>query len=401
MSDDLDLFRKETAEWLEANCPAAMRQPITEDSVLWSGSKMRFISADQQIWFERMRDKGWFAPAWPAEYGGGGLDPKRARIVEQEMARLKCRAPQYTLGVWMIGPAMLDFATHEQKLEHLVPMMQGKIRWCQGFSEPNAGSDLASLKTQAVPDGDDYIVNGSKIWTSYGDDADWMYALVRTDNTKKQDGISLLLIDMTLPGVTVKPIELISGKSSFCEVFFDNVRVPKRQMIGGENKGWTVAKALLQYERSAMSKFAEGAKPSHDALAVLKPILQAGAGTHEAAVLRDRLAKSLMDFHAFGLTAMKMKEEALARMDVTGPSMIMKLVQSELEVAKYEVIMQGLGTQALGWQEPEGAAELEEITKQWMLAKSVTIAGGASEIQLNIIAKRVLGLPDAPSAAKP
>ena len=205
---------------------------------------------------------------------------------------------------------------------------------------------------------------------------------------------------MTLPGVTVKPIELISGKSSFCEVFFDNVRVPKRQMIGGENKGWTVAKALLQYERSAMSKFAEGAKPSHDALAVLKPILQAGAGTHEAAVLRDRLAKSLMDFHAFGLTAMKMKEEALARMDVTGPSMIMKLVQSELEVAKYEVIMQGLGTQALGWQEPEGAAELEEITKQWMLAKSVTIAGGASEIQLNIIAKRVLGLPDAPSAAK-
>ena len=398
MSDDLDLFRQETAAWLEANCPASMRQPITEDSVLWSGKHMQFISEDQKVWFERMRDKGWFAPNWPAEYGGGGLDPKRARIVEQEMSRLKCRAPQYNLGVWMIGPAMLDFATHEQKLEHLKPMMRGEIRWCQGFSEPNAGSDLASLKTQAVPDGDDYIVNGSKIWTSYGDQADWMYALVRTDNSKKQEGISLLLIDMTLPGVVVKPIELISGKSSFCEVFFDNVRVPKRQLIGGENKGWTVAKALLQHERAAMSKFAEGAKPSHDALAVLKPVLEANRSRAETAVLRDQLAKSLMDFHAFGMTAMKMKEEMLARQDVSAVASIMKLVQSELEVQKYEVIMKGLGADALGWQDenastPE-AQEREEITKQWMLAKSVTIAGGASEIQLNIIAKRVLGLPD-------
>ncbi|MDE2160188.1 MAG: acyl-CoA dehydrogenase family protein, partial [Burkholderiales bacterium] len=264
--NDLESFRVDTRAWLEANCPPAMRQPIVADEMLWAGSRLRFGSEDQRLWFERMRDRGWIAPDWPRDYGGGGLTRAQARVLDEELRRLGCRQPQYNLGVWMLAPVLLELGSEEQKREHLIPMAQGRMRWCQGFSEPNAGSDLASLKTAARIDGDDFVVDGAKIWTSYGDLADWMYALVRTDPAaKKQRGISFILIDMRSPGITVKPIELISGKSSFCEVFFDAVRVPRRQLVGPLNDGWTVAKKLLAHERAAMSKFTEGGAPSHDA----------------------------------------------------------------------------------------------------------------------------------------
>ena len=392
---DTENFRAETRAWLEANCPPAMRQPLTQEQIVWSGSKVQFANDDQRVWFERMRDRGWFAPDWPAELGGGGLSPKQARIVEQEMQRLGCRPPQFNLGVWMLGPVLLELGTEEQKREHLIPMMQGRMRWCQGFSEPNAGSDLASLKTSArIDENGDFTVNGSKIWTSYGDAADWMYALVRTNATvKKQEGISFILIDMKSPGVTVKPIELISGKSSFCEVFFDDVRVPARQLVGPLNGGWTVAKKLLQHERAAMSKFSEGAAPSHDALAVARPYLYDEDGTLAEPVWRDRLAALLMDSHAFSLTHQRVKEEAMARLDVSGPASIMKLVQTEQEVAKYELLMQLMGQRGLSWEGDEFSADEHDICRLWLLAKTYTISGGSSEVQLNIIAKRVLGLP--------
>ena len=276
-------------------------------------------------------------------------------------------------------------------------MMRGERRWCQGFSEPNAGSDLASLKTSARrvqdADGEAYIVNGSKIWTSYGDQADWMYALVRTDaSARKQQGISFVLIDMHAPGVSVKPIELISGKSSFCEVFFDNVRVPVRQLVGPEGEGWAVAKKLLQHERAAMSKFAEGGAPSHDALAVARPYLQEAAPA-QAAVWRDRLAAQLMDAHAFALTHQRVTAQAMARQDVSGPAAIMKLVQTEQEVAKYELLVQVMGLNGLSWEGEDFTALEHDICRQWLLTKTYTIGGGTSEVQLNIIAKRVLGLP--------
>ncbi|WP_029527769.1 acyl-CoA dehydrogenase family protein [Polaromonas glacialis] len=392
---DTENFRAETRAWLEANCPPAMRQPLTQEQIVWSGSTVKFANDDQRVWFERMRDRGWFAPDWPAELGGGGLAPKQARIVEQEMLRLACRPPQFNLGVWMLGPVLLELGTEAQKREHLPPMMEGRMRWCQGFSEPNAGSDLASLKTSArVDENGDFVVNGSKIWTSYGDAADWMYALVRTDTTvKKQQGISFVLIDMKSHGVTVKPIELISGKSSFCEVFFDDVRVPARQLIGPLNGGWTVAKKLLQHERAAMSKFSEGAAPSHDALAVARPYLYDEDGTLLEPVWRDRLAALLMDSHAFSLTHQRVKEEGMARMDISGPSSIMKLVQTEQEVAKYELLTQLMGQRGLSWEGSEFSADEHDICRLWLLAKTYTISGGSSEVQLNIIAKRVLGLP--------
>ena len=392
---DTENFRAETRAWLEANCPASMRQPLTQEQIVWSGSQVKFANDDQRVRFERMRDRGWFAPDWPAELGGGGLTPKQVRIVEEEMLRLGCRPPQFNLGVWMLGPVLLELGTEEQKREHLPPMTQGRMRWCQGFSEPNAGSDLASLKTSARLDANgDFIVNGSKIWTSYGDQADWMYALVRTDPTvRKQEGISFILIDMKSPGITVKPIELISGKSSFCEVFFDNVRVPARQLVGPLNGGWTVAKKLLQHERAAMSKFSEGAAPSHDALAVARPYLYDEDGALIEPVWRDRLAALLMDSHAFSLTHRRVKEEAMARLDVSGPSSIMKLVQTEQEVAKYELLMQLMGQRGLSWEGSEFSANEHDICRLWLLAKTYTISGGSSEVQLNIIAKRVLGLP--------
>jgi alkylation response protein AidB-like acyl-CoA dehydrogenase len=391
---ETEAFRQEVRRWLEENCPSSLRTPIVPDEMVWGGSAVEFKSEDQRLWFERMRERGWFAPGWPREYGGGGLDARQAGIVEQEMARLGCRQPQYNLGVWMLGPVLLDVGTEAQKRQHLAPMMAGRVRWCQGFSEPNAGSDLASLKTSARREGDDFIVNGSKIWTSYGDKADWMYALVRTDHAaRKQEGISFLLIDMRAPGVTVKPIELISGKSSFCEVFFDDVRVPAANLVGPLNGGWTVAKKLLLHERAAMSKFTEGAAPSHDALEVARPYLFDETGTLREPVWRDRLAGLLMDAHAFTLTHQRVTEEALARMDVSGPSSIMKLVMTEHETAKYELLMQVMGHRGLSWEGDEFSQDEHDICRSWMLAKTYTISGGSSEIQLNIIAKRVLGLP--------
>ncbi len=392
---DAMAWRNEVRAWLEANCPASMRLPITPEEMVWGGSQLSFVSEDQRLWFESMRARGWFAPNWPSAYGGGGLSANQARILEEEMLSLGCRQPQFNLGVWMLGPVLLEVGTEAQKQQHLIPMMQGQVRWCQGFSEPNAGSDLASLRTAAVPDGQgNLVVNGSKIWTSYGDQGDWMYALVRTDpSASKQSGISFLLIDMKTPGITVKPIELISGKSSFCEVFFNDVQVPIDQLVGQLHEGWTVAKKLLQHERSAMSKFSEGAAPSHDALAVARPYLYDETGTLREPVWRDRLAALLMDSHAFALTHQRVKQEAMAGLPVSGPASIMKLVQTEQEVAKYELLTQVMGLRGLSWEGDEFSAVEHATSRLLLLSKTYIISGGSSEIQLNIIAKRVLGLP--------
>lgn len=385
-----DAFRIEVRQWLEANCPPSMRTPITNpDEMVWSGSRVSFRTADQRLWFERMRDRGWFAPGWPADFGGGGLGPREQILLAEELHALGCRTPQYNLGIWMLGPVLLEFGTEAQKRAHLIPMARGERRWCQGFSEPNAGSDLASLRTAAVLDGDDFIVTGQKIWTSDGDLADWMYALVRTDpQARKQDGISFILLDMKSPGVTVRPLELISGKSGFCEVYFDAVRVPAGNVVGGVNQGWRVAKRLLEHERAAMSTFSEGGAPSLDVMTVAAPHL-AAAGP----VWRDRMAAALMDQHAFSLSVRRMHEMALAGEDVHGLGSIMKLVQSEQESSKYELLQQLLGHRGLSLDGDGFSAHEHAVCRLWLYTKSYTIAGGASEIQLNIIARRVLGLP--------
>lgn len=392
----IDDFRQDTRAWLEANCPHSLRTPTPEGELVWGGSKIEFSSEDQRLWFERMRDKGWFCPDWPTEYGGGGLSPAELAVLESELRRLKCRPPQINLGIWMLGPVLLEYGSEQQKRDLLTPMARGEIRWCQGFSEPNAGSDLASLKTSARDEGDHFVVNGTKIWTSYGDKSDWMYALVRTDpSAPKHLGISLIVLDMRSPGISVSPIDLISGKSAFCQVFFDNVKVPKSQLIGPLNGGWTLGKSLLQHERKAMSKFGETSLPNHfHLLPLLERYLPEPRSAADQA-LHTRALACAMDEHAYALTVQRMGEEARSGQDISGLMAIMKLVHSEQDREKFEILLDALGYHALGWEGDAFTGEELAITKAWLNGFALTIAGGASEVQLNVIAKRVLGLPDA------
>jgi acyl-CoA dehydrogenase len=253
--EDLDQFRSEVREWLEANCPESQRQPITAAEQFWGGRGAKFPSEDARLWYERMRDKGWIVPEWPAEYGGGGLSDQQGKIIKDEMKRINARTPVYGIGIWMLGPAILEYGNEQQKQQHIRAIINAETRWAQGYSEPGAGSDLASLQCKAEDMGDHFLVNGSKIWTTNADKCDWIFCLVRTDpEAKKQEGISFLLIDMDTPGISTTPIELISGESEFCQTFFDNVKVPKENLVGELNKGWSVAKALLVHERKLMAE---------------------------------------------------------------------------------------------------------------------------------------------------
>jgi len=391
----IEQFRHETRAWLEANCPQSMRTAMGESDVVWGASQPQFANDDARLWFERMRDKRWFCPEWPEAYGGAGLDAEQLAVLESEMRRLKCRPPQINLGIWMLGPVLLAYGSEAQKRSLLPPMARGEVRWCQGFSEPNAGSDLASLKMAARDAGDHFVLDGSKIWTSYGDKSDWMYALVRTDSqAPKHEGISLIVLDMRSPGVKPVPIDLISGKSAFCQVFFDAVKVPKSQLIGPLNGGWSLGKYLLQHERKAMSKFGEFSLPSHfDLLALLREYLPQPRSQGELA-LQARAVACAMDEHAYGLTVQRMAEEGRAGDDISGLMAIMKLLHTEQERDKFEVLLDAMGGHALGWQAP-GFSERElAVTRAWLNSYALTISGGASEVQLNVIAKRVLGLPD-------
>src|SRR3569832_434473 len=252
---DLDTFRAETRAWLEANCPPEMRLPLKdEEDRVWGGRNATFSAPAQKQWLDAMASKRWTAPEWPTEYGGGGLSREEAKVLRSEMRRINARSPLDSFGIWMLGPAQQQNRTEEQKQRFLPPIVRGEIRWCQGYSEPGAGSDLASLQTKAEDKGDHWLVNGQKVWTSYADKADWIFCLVRTDPTaSKHEGISFVLFDMKTPGVSTKPIVLISGKSPFCETFFDDVVVPKENLVGTLNRGWDVAKHLLTHEREMIS----------------------------------------------------------------------------------------------------------------------------------------------------
>lgn len=398
----IEQFRHDTRAWLEANCPASMRTAMGEGDVVWGAQQPQFPSSDARLWFERMRDRGWFCPEWPQEYGGAGLSAEQLAVLEGEMRRLKCRPPQINLGVWMLGPVLLEFGSEEQKRTLLPPMARGEVRWCQGFSEPNAGSDLASLKMSARDAGDHFVVDGSKIWTSYGDKSDWMYALVRTDPAApKHEGISLIVLDMRSPGVNPVPIDLISGKSAFCQVFFDGVNVPKSQLIGPLNGGWNLAKRLLQHERKAMSKFGEISLPSHvDLLALLRQYLPHPRSQSEH-VLQGRAVACAMNERAYDLTVQRMGQAAQVGDDISGLMAIMKLVHTEQERDKFEVLLDLMGAHAMGWQLDPFTEQQLAITRGWLNSYALTISGGASEVQLNVIAKRVLGLPDAKKGVTP
>lgn len=386
-------FRKETRAWLEENCPMSMRGQTKDIAELyWGGRNAEFTSEDQKVWFERMHKKGWIVPYWDKKYGGGGLTAQENKILSEEMNRLRCKQPLFSFGITMLGPALLKFASEEQKELYLKDIVDAKIRWCQGYSEPNAGSDLAGLQMKAEDKGDHYVLNGSKIWTSYGDNADWIFCLIRTNSdVKKQEGISFILIDMATEGVDARPIKLISGKSQFTETFFDDVKVPKANLIGELNKGWTIAKYLLTHERQMIGGIGEADQKFKTREIVLDAI-GLNNGVLNDPFLRTELATHEMNTAIYDMTIERAIDEAKAGNDSGAASSLFKYFGTELNVEAMEIIMAATGTEQLI---VEGKATSNGfIAKKFLRSKGNTIEGGTSEIQLNIISKNILGLPN-------
>lgn len=393
---DADTFRTEARAWLETHCPPSQRQPIVREEQIWAGSKATFPSEEARLWFEAMRDRGWTAPTWPTEYGGGGLDAEQARILEQEMAHLNCRPPLYDMGLWMLGPALLTYGTPEQKATHIPRIVRGEVRWAQGYSEPGAGSDLASLTTRAEDRGDHFVVSGTKIWTTRADVADWIFCLVRTDQAApKREGISFLLIDMSSAGVSTRPIPLISGESEFCQTFFDEVQVPKDNLVGTLNGGWLVAKELLKHERKLMATMeAITEKVDVGLVDLAKSRLPITAeGKIADGELRARIAEHLMQADALAdLNEMIYRGMRASQLDPALP-LTLKYIGTTEQQRKDELMLEILGADGLDMESRE-SPELARMVRNWAYNKAHTIAGGTSEIQLNIIARRGLGLPE-------
>jgi len=390
---ELETFRLEAHEWLQSNCPKSMRGKFTVADEYWGGRRAKITTKDQQQWLERMSQKGWTVPKWPREYGGAGLTDEEALALAQELRVLECKPPLLSFGIWMLGPALLKFGTEAQKLEHLPKIARGEISWCQGYSEPNAGSDLASLASRAEDRGDHFIVNGQKIWTSYGDKADWIFCLVRTDTAKKHTGISFVLFDMTTPGVSTKPIQLISGKSPFCETFFDNVRVEKSNLVGTLNAGWDVAKYLLTHEREMIGAMGEGALPQSMIQIATAAAGLDGQGRLADPQLRAQIAEFDMDEAAFHATLARFGELAKARQAHPAMSSMLKYYGAELNKRRWELMMSAAGTDALEWESDRSGQG--GLARTWLRTKGNSIEGGTSEVQLNVIAKRILELPGA------
>ncbi|MFK7828565.1 MAG: acyl-CoA dehydrogenase family protein [Congregibacter sp.] len=371
-----------------------MRQPVSSFEDIYNGGRKPEIDhPDQPLWCERMAERGWTVPHWPAEYGGGGLADDELKILREEMSRIGARRPLDSFGISMLGPALLKFGNEEQKREHLPKICRGEIRWCQGYSEPNAGSDLASLATRADDKGDYFLINGQKVWTSYADKADWIFCLVRTDSSgSKHEGISFVLFDMHQTGVSVKPIRLISGSSPFCETFFDDARADKRNLVGEVGQGWSIAKYLLTHEREMISGFGTAPTKSLGQVAVETMGIDSD-GRLRNGVLRQEIAQYQLDAKVFGATMARVGDEVKSGQGLGAASSIFKYYGTELNKRRNELNVAIGGESALGWAGDDYAGG--EVVRGFLRSKGNSIEGGTSEVQLNIVAKRVLNLPDA------
>jgi alkylation response protein AidB-like acyl-CoA dehydrogenase len=392
----LEAFRAEARTWLEANFPASLRgDPALADAYM-GGEKP---TGDYDLWRRRMGEKGWGAPTWPKAYGAGGLTPAEARVLAQEMAAIGAVNPIVGMGTSMFGPTLLEYGTEDQKQRHIPPIVRGDLRWCQGYSEPGAGSDLASLSTKCEDRGDHWAVNGQKIWTSGAQWADWCFCLVRTDPTKKHEGISFVLINMRQPGVETRPIKLIAGNSPFCETFFTDARVEKNDMVGPLNGGWTVAKRLLQHERSGQG----GGRVMGGARALKDLAGDYGLRDADGAIadtdLRSRVALNAMDARAHALTLQRAANEAKGNINPSATTSIMKNSGTRIGQEKAEMTLEIMGAQGLGWDGDAFSDDERGAVRGWLSGKATTIYGGSQEIQNNIISKRILGLPDSTRSA--
>lgn len=391
---DLDTFRNETRAWLAENCPAEMRLAMGEDDICWGGRNFVFSSPAQRDWLTVMAARGWTVPGWPKDYGGGGLTGAEQKILAEEMRAIKARPPLQSFGIWMLGPALLEFGSEEQKRHYLPQIARGEIRWCQGYSEPGAGSDLASVQTKGVDQGDHYEVSGSKIWTSYANKADWIFCLVRTEpDERKHTGISFLLFDMTSTGVTTKPILLISGASPFCETFFEGVKVPKENIVGERGQGWTIAKYLLTHEREMIgasdSAIFGGADLISEAIAAIGFDEN---GRLDDPILRAELGDFLVEEYAFNTHIAATKAFMRAGNQLGARSAELKYLGTELNKSRQSLVMATGGNRALLW-EGEGNTD-GDTSRNWLRSKGNSIEGGTSEVMLGILAKAVLKIPN-------
>jgi alkylation response protein AidB-like acyl-CoA dehydrogenase len=344
-----------------------------------------------------MAEKGWTAPMWPKQYGGGGLTKEQYIVLIEEMRRIDARTPLMGMGTGLIGPTLLELGTEDQKRRHLPPIARGEVGWCQGYSEPGAGSDLASLRTRAEDRGDHFLINGQKIWTSGAQYADWMFALVRTNpNVPKHDGISFVLLTMDQPGVTVKPIRLISGTSPFCETFFNNAIARKEDLVGEVNKGWTVGKRLLQHERSGMSALVGGnpREGGPNLVDAAKRYVGHRDGRLADPALRNEVIRHTMNSRVFRLTQRRTVEESSDGRTPGPATSIFKMYGTELQQERSALLVKLRGFHGIGWS--GGGFEADEIEglRSFLGERAASIYSGSNEIQRNIIAKRVLGLPD-------
>ncbi|MFT3819268.1 MAG: acyl-CoA dehydrogenase family protein [Rubrivivax sp.] len=384
-------FASAVREWLAANFPPELAGRQAYDYQ----TPAEVIEADAPYarWMRAMGRAGLGVPTWPVEYGGAGLDAAQARTLAEEMVRAGAFNPIGGMGVLMFGPTLLQYGDEIQKRRHLPPIARGELRWCQGFSEPGAGSDLAALQTRCEDRGDHWLVNGQKTWTSSAHLADWCFCLVRTDKTKKQEGISFLMIDMRTPGVSVRPIRLISGSSPFCETFFNDVKVPKENLVGPLHGGWAIGKRLLQHERAGLS-----AGRAKGAGAPLPTVAKRYVGTTPDGRLADlelraRLARHLVRQRAYAQTLARVSAEARGGGPNAATSII-KNAGARLAQERAELTIEIMGSQGLGTEAGEfSAGELGAVT-EWLKGKAYSIYGGSQEIQNNIISKRILNLPD-------
>ena len=386
-------FRSEVRGWLAENCPEGAKGP----GQIAVGSTKIELEPDVALWLERCAEKGFTAPTWPTEFGGGGLSTAQAKVFYEEMGNIGARMPLGGMGMTMIGPTLLEYGTQAQKERHMPKIIRGEVQWCQGYSEPNAGSDLAALNSKADDKGDHFVINGQKVWTSGAATADWMFALVRTDpDAPKHEGISFVLLTMDQPGVTVKPIRLISGSSPFGETFFDDAIADKDNLVGELNKGWSVGKRLLQYERSGIGGLNGGARPTQPGsglVEIAKNYVGEREGKIDDSAIREKVTTLNMNRAAFRLTAQRANAENKSGTPGAATS-IFKLYGAALQQDGAELKRELMGFKGLG----ESGNEFSEMeitsVEEWLHTKATTIYGGSNEIQANIISKRVLGLPE-------
>ena len=389
MTDQLESFSLEVDAWIEEHCPESMRTPMPVSEQVWASSDINFPTRDSKTWFDAMVSKGWCTPEWPVEYGGGGLSFEESKILRSRLKFFGCRPAQINFGISMLGPVILEFGTDDQKKEFLPKISRGEIWWCQGFSEPGAGSDLANISTSAQLKGREYFINGSKIWTSEANKADWMYCLVRTAKTeKKQAGISFILLNLRQPNIDIKPIKLLSGQSPFCQVFFDDVLAKESHRIAAENDGWKVAKRLLEFERTMMADLGSEGAVDVEPIKTYKNSKAIDAPGQQK--LHKKIIKHEMRNHLIDLTMARAGIES--KVGFSPAALILKYISTEETQTRWELNVTSLGAGGLEIVEKSQGPK-QEIAKSFFYSKAYTIAGGSSEVQLNIISKHILGLP--------